>query len=423
MVAEWLLGIICVLVGTFFSATGMVLMKASAQVEAKLPWHRRHRWFLGCTSLIVNATVMETLALALAPLSLLAPFAGCTIVFSTLLARCGAISAQESVHGTRWAAIGVTLVGVTIVSLYGPHDGVEVTEDNVYALLSGRAFVVFGAGSTAAIGLVCALWWCEPGGVRRESRLLPLLAYAAASCGALSLCFLKVLALAIRSASEARPPGARNELLAPHALLALLALLSYAPLQLVLLNCVLAASPVSYGVPAYESLLILLSVVAGGTFYREFDGMSAALTTGFVAGVVVTVCGLAMLALSHAHAEAKRAPPPALAGGDGSSDGDALEVLEAEVGRAAAAVLGYEKPIPPHLALHHGHRHAGGGGGGGRGAGGAGGGARGAGGAALGGGAMHGGALGDPATRYVRLDEGAPHAPAAAPGFFGRAYR
>jgi hypothetical protein len=363
-VAEWIVGITCVLVGCFFSATGMVLMKSSAQVEARLPWHRRHRWFIGCFSLIVNATIMETIALALAPLSLLAPFAGCTIVFSTLLARCGALSDQESVHETRWAAIIVTLVGVTVVSIYGPHQGAEVNEDNVYFLLTSLGFELFAGLSTAAIVAVCVLWCAEPATVRKGRHIVPLLAYAAASCGALSLNFLKVLALAMRSAAEpSAEPRERNELLAPHCGLALLALASYAPLQLALLNTALVHSPVSFAVPMYESLLIVLSIVAGGTFYREFDGMSAAATYGFGAGVLVTVCGLALLALSHAPPERLQSPAATAlsAGGeidDGAdSDGrmtDALEAFEAEVGRAAAAVLGYEKQFSPH---HHHHHH------------------------------------------------------------------
>ncbi|KAJ1620054.1 hypothetical protein T492DRAFT_401754 [Pavlovales sp. CCMP2436] len=168
VVAEWMFGISTALIGCFFAATGMVLMKASAQVEHRLPWHRRHRWMAGCFSLVVNATVMETIALALAPLSLLAPLAGCTMVFSTLLARCGAISHKEAVHETRWASIAITLVGVTVVSLYGPHEGTEVTEENVYRLLSHPPFIAFAAFSTIAIGLVTLLWHLEPAAMRKD---------------------------------------------------------------------------------------------------------------------------------------------------------------------------------------------------------------------------------------------------------------
>lgn len=347
-IAGWVFGIVCVLVGCFFAATGMVLMKSSAQTESRLPWHKRHRWFIGCTSLIVNATIMETIALALAPLSLLAPFAGCTIVFSTLLARCGALSAAESVHETRWAAIAVTLVGVTIVSVYGPHQGREVTEENVYDLLFHPTFEIFAGFSTIAIAIVVALWCLEPAALLADRHVVPLLAYAAASCGALSLNFLKVLALAMRSEAVGRASGARNELVSPHVLLALAALATYAPLQLALLNSALVHSPVSFAVPMYESLLIVLSIVAGGTFYREFDGMSAASTYGFLSGVTVTVTGLALLALSHSPAE-RRSRASSIMSEAGESDGrmtDALEAFEAEVGRAAAAVLGYEKAAP-----------------------------------------------------------------------------
>jgi hypothetical protein len=402
MAAEWIIGIMCLLVGCFFAAIGMVLMKASAQIESRLPWHRRTRWFLGCTSLVVNASVMETCALALAPLSLLAPFGGCTIVFSTLLARCGALSDREAVHDSRWLAICVMLVGVTVVSIYGPHSGVEVTEENVYYLLGGRGFLLFAGGSTVAIACVSVVWCRGPGEGPLPSTLVPLLAYASASCGALSISALKVVALALRSLAEPRAAGARNELLAPHSWLAAAALVVYAPLQLALLNSAIVQSPVSYAVPMYESLLIVLSIVAGGTFYREFDGMSAQATYGFVAGVAVTVGGVCLLALSHAPSDHTlsrmvKAASFALAGngalsdedgravmmrtgddeaaggggggggGGGSGGGggvtDSLEALEAEVGRAAAAVLGHRTRSNSTAGAGGGGGSSGGGGG------------------------------------------------------------
>mmetsp|Transcript_992 Transcript_992/g.2673 ORF Transcript_992/g.2673 Transcript_992/m.2673 type:complete len:392 (+) Transcript_992:2-1177(+) len=290
----WLVGVGAIVVGCFCSAIGLVLMKASTQQEAHLPWHARKRWALGFVFLVVNATVCDTLALALAPLSLLGPFAGLTIVFSTLLAQHGAIAFAEAVAALRWASIGVIIVGVGLVSAFGPHSTMPVTEENVYRLLTNTSFVVFGSVSAAAIISVVIIWVVGHDFVHARA-VVPLLAYAAASCGALSLCFLKVLSMALAGTVTGESPG---ELFSAHCAFSLLAILIMAPLQLALLNSCLVRSPVSYAVPLYESLLIILTVTAGGTFYQEFEHYKGHYFFGFIAGVVLTIAGLVLLASS-----------------------------------------------------------------------------------------------------------------------------
>ena len=43
-----------------------------------------------------------------------------------------------------------------------------------------------------------------------------------------------------------------------------------APMQLYLLNTTLASSPISYAVPVYQALLVMLTTAAGGLFFQEF---------------------------------------------------------------------------------------------------------------------------------------------------------
>jgi multidrug transporter EmrE-like cation transporter len=68
-----------------------------------------------------------------------------------------------------------------------------------------------------------------------------------------------------------------------------------APLQLYLLNSTLASSPVSYAVPLYQALLIMLTAAAGGIFFREFAHISAQNGALFLLGVATAMGGLAML--------------------------------------------------------------------------------------------------------------------------------
>ena len=61
----WVVGLLLVFVGCFSSAIGLLLMKHSTSAEAALPFFRRKFWFLGFTFLIVNALVIDVVALAL----------------------------------------------------------------------------------------------------------------------------------------------------------------------------------------------------------------------------------------------------------------------------------------------------------------------------------------------------------------------
>ena len=67
----------------------------------------------------------------------------------------------------------------------------------------------------------------------------------------------------------------------------LFGLIACAIVQLSFLHRTLANSPVSYGVPTYQTLLTVLTIVSGGVFFSEFDRMPPAHFVCFVAGVAI----------------------------------------------------------------------------------------------------------------------------------------
>ena len=115
------LGISLISLGCLSSAIGMLFMKWSADVEADLPLYKRRRWVLGFFFLVVNATAIDVLAFAITPLSMIAPFAGLTIVFTALLASTGWIHVKEELSPTAVGCTALVLLGVTIASIFGPH--------------------------------------------------------------------------------------------------------------------------------------------------------------------------------------------------------------------------------------------------------------------------------------------------------------
>ena len=70
------------------TSAGLLLMK-SAGDESDIPIYRNRKWLAGFFLLGIVATIVEVSVLAVLPLSLVAPFAGLTIVFSLILASTG----------------------------------------------------------------------------------------------------------------------------------------------------------------------------------------------------------------------------------------------------------------------------------------------------------------------------------------------
>ena len=121
----------------------------------------------------------------------------------------------------------------------------------------------------------------------------PVTVIPAPACGARSQTFLKIISEAI--ASTPPPRGSPSPWASPVSWFSLIGLAISAPLQLYLLNSTLASSPVAYAVPLYQSLLVITTIVAGGTFFREFEDISIADAAYFSLGVLAAVLGLAIL--------------------------------------------------------------------------------------------------------------------------------
>lgn len=325
------LGVSLISLGCLSSAIGLLAMKWSATVEVGLPLHRRVRWWFGFLFLVVNATAIDVVAFGITPLSLIAPFAGLTIVFTALLASTGWLHVHEGLSPVDVACIAVVLLGVTLVSVYGPHPADQLPMSQMMRNFLHPQFVAFSASTLTTVVVWLVVWKAPPCVRCRPAPDGPvttfLSAFTAAACGALSQLFLKIVSVAIKVQVEGSgAPWLPDDPTYPLALLSLLGLATTAPTQLYLLNTTLASSTVALSVPLYQSLMILLTVTAGGIFFREFDEASTASMAIFGLSVLLVMVGLAALSL---HQETKRTaavaaavtssasaepPPPPLSG-------------------------------------------------------------------------------------------------------------
>lgn len=302
----WICGVFLIVVGCLFASLGLVLMKSSSQKERHLPLRKRVRFFLGIVFLVITASAVDVVALAITPLSLVAPFSGLTIVFATLLVQFGVLSERERVDWRRWAYICLVLLGVSTVSAVGPRASVAITETSMLRLLANPAFTCFVVLNVPSIVAVLAFVACRAPAASPAAQLraTAFIAYSAAACGSLSQCSVKVIATTLESLlndEEGDEPGQI------HTFISLACLLTFAPLQLYLLNIALARSPVSYAVPLYESLHIILAVAAGATLFLEFMDLSSGRVAGFAIGVATTLLGLGLLNLEHRRAQEDQA--------------------------------------------------------------------------------------------------------------------
>mmetsp|Transcript_11237 Transcript_11237/g.18826 ORF Transcript_11237/g.18826 Transcript_11237/m.18826 type:complete len:276 (+) Transcript_11237:176-1003(+) len=256
----WLVGVLLVLLGCLCSAVGLVLMKHSTNVETHLPFFKRPFWFAGLVFLMFNALVIDVVALSLAPLVIVAPFSGVTIVFTSWLASSGLLFVKETLDIWDTSSTIIALIGVTIASLFGPHASAAPSASDIYGYFGKLDFRCFFGAAVIGLGL---MWLPFVAGVAelRSSNLYRtvLFSYTSALFGSSSLLLLKVVGSGIRAWMESD-----TNVVHPIYLSCVVVLVMCAVVQLGFLHATLANSPVSYGVPTYQTLLTVLTIVSGG---------------------------------------------------------------------------------------------------------------------------------------------------------------
>ena len=224
---------------------------------------------------------------------------GLTIVFSVLLVYVGCCGVREAPRGSTLAAVGVIVVGVTLAACFGPHSNRGVTPADMSRLMARHAplFCFAASGLPALLVLLPASRF---GGARwREVLSSPLgsltLALAAAAYGSVVQILFKAFATAlvafVQTGSWPYASGAEAALQNACAI-------SSATGQIGFLNIAIGESPVTYAVPAYQSALLLGTLVLAGAVLGEFDALPHHALISFGGGCACVLLGLAGNALS-----------------------------------------------------------------------------------------------------------------------------
>jgi hypothetical protein len=351
-------------------------MKSSSEADPGVaPWRSR-RWLAGFLLLGIIATCMDLYVLATLPLSIVAPFSGLTIVFSLALAGTGLISKREPLGRANLLACSVTLLGVTLVSTFGPREaespptGAQLLSD----LLSPTFVLLLVVGYSAAAlrMLVCRGRVPEQqqqapmqGSVRTWA-LPALSAFGAACCACVAQLLVKLFATTLGSVLTG---AAAFPATAPALLIELGGLIGNSVLHLTLLNITLAGSDVSLAVPLYQSLVLLVVSAAGGIIFHEFDSCP---TLGlYFVGILTSLIGLALISYAAVRKAAREEAlllQRAQLLSDPAASGQSVPAPEPEDPEAAAAstagthsMRGAGAAVLAMVRLsraaHHGHGH------------------------------------------------------------------
>jgi hypothetical protein len=354
---SWEYGVLLTILGQFTSTAGLLFLKRSSTEEAAKVWYTRKYFWLGVLCVFSNGAGIDIVALALAPLSLIAPFAALSIVFSNILAATGTFVRKEIVTGTALVANLAIIFGIVVVCYYGPHDTTSHTMAEMAQDSTRKPFLLFALPSLSIIFLYIIAtrvfgWYQKNTASVEEDRTgttvsknygtmsttmavsaadslpssfpsspppppppgshltspsesslhsAPIIkcvwcALASASCAALSQVCLKCVSEALSVTLSTGP----TQLKYWQTYIPVVGILIFAPSNVKLLDEALEAAPATYGIPVYQSLLVICTIIGGGTFFDEFSALkSANQTYAFCFGIVLVIVGLGMLSFSH----------------------------------------------------------------------------------------------------------------------------
>jgi len=298
----FLFGMGVAVLSTFLTTVSLFIQKRSADIEKGRPPWRRYRFIFGVLLNISSEMILFSFAMTLTPISLLAPLTGMGVVFSALIASSGVVpGVKEKLHTVDWICTCLVLLGVSVAAIFGPGSHEASSLDGVAAAFANPGFLSF-----VIIALTLIMSWLLVLKVPRLRAFRPqdvslattvFSGVTSALCGALCVMLLKVIMVAIQLLTKDSDSSSDDP--SPFRSWAVWVsaggLLLLAPLQLYLLNAMLASGSVTLSVPLYLSLMVLLVGVGGGLLCSEFDAMPAFNLAMFALSVALVMSGLAVL--------------------------------------------------------------------------------------------------------------------------------
>jgi len=287
-------GIVLATIGSIVSGLGMNMMKASKLLERGRPWWRRPRLLIGISLACYVNTLLDCVAFALAPLSIIAPLGGIAIVSSVLLARLGCAGKKEEVSLLQWVCIWAVVGGVAVVDIYGPRPEPVLNTSWVLDRYHTESWIMYELATLAVlIATYAGIYTRKLGGPDLETTIATAVAGGMAS--GITQNIMKLLATVVAAYTLT------GELPFGHAdfYCAIVELIVVAIALLHLLNLCIGSAAMALATPLYQVCVITFTILAAACFYGDLDVVTRFELMMFSLGVTMVLGGLLVLILKR----------------------------------------------------------------------------------------------------------------------------
>jgi len=337
----WILGVLLATTGSIVSNLGVNFQKLAhkkmADLGEKGSYTKNKYWIVGLVMVIIGSFA-DFAALTFAPQSLVAPLGSMTLVTNSILAP---LLIGEKVVKRDLLATAVIIFGSVLAVTFASHTDVVYSTVDLFAFYFHADFLIY---IISVLAFIFYLHWkirkievyerisrTSPEYVKH--RLFHRFAYPAmsGSIGAQSVLFAKCVCELLVNSVEG------NGVLFTYwqSYIVITCMFVCIGLQIKWINEGLARFDASYTVPVFTSFWILLSIISGMVFYREWVGMKVAQSVMFVIGVFITLGGVIALSKREVNtgqeSDDDRVSLRPLVGGDGlddSYDSDDLDLSD-----------------------------------------------------------------------------------------------
>lgn len=281
----WILGVSLSLAATLFGTLGKVFLKlahtSSKAYSVKLA---------ATVCVFIMNPIFDAMSYAYAAQSILAPMAGCSVVWNIVLAPY-VLGEKLSIHDLKGSA--VIVFGCALVGLSGSHVTPEHSSSEIYALFISRTFIYYAILAISAGSFLT--WMICTFDRRSASRRFAYGALSGLVGG--NLYFLKA---SVELLGEGGAVWGRFE-----TYLIFIAALSTAGGGIYVLDQGLKDYEAIYLVAIYEAFLIIIGSISGMIFFHETSGMDAWWQYClYPLSIITTVAGVIILSEKHKSGDA-----------------------------------------------------------------------------------------------------------------------
>jgi len=284
--ARWWVAVIAALLGASFSGVGLVAQKHFFAIEHLVEsCTARLYWYIGLLLLFAVAAPFDMGAMAFGSLDLVVPFAAITVVICVVLAR---LLLREHVSPFHAAATLVTATGVALTAAFGAKSTQFFTAAELEDLVLSGEFFGHGSLSLTVFTLFAVV------GSHASSPRSKLWALSHASMAAIAGAHVYIVLKVLADFLYLSVHGV-NQFTNSWMYLSAVALAVFSGIQVWCLNHSLARCDAAWILPIYQALLTTAWILVSCLMFDEFEKMSSAQLFGFIAGLNLTLWGIAAL--------------------------------------------------------------------------------------------------------------------------------